>query len=205
MKNDFVFEWLELSQPPAVTHGTQTRTPRRLEQLSLFWGGCFSCAPCRLHRVVIHSRQTHTHTRGYKRHFEIDIFFLFWIPTIFRNNNGRDFFFLPPSTILDDNNWRKAVNWLGLVWSDIQSAETFCYSYVDIIIIQGMKWFLCVCVIDKFIRKLVEFVRIAWEMAYKSHWRCSFLEIKFWVVVKCRPFFSMLTPIGNIKKNKRKS
>lgn len=145
MKNDFVFEWLELSQPPAVTHGTQTRTPRRLEQLSLFWGGCFSCAPCRLHRVVIHSRQTHTHTHADTKDISKSTFFLFWIPTIFRNNNGRDFFFLPPSTILDDNDWRKAVNWLGLVWSDIQSAETFCYSYVDIIIIQGMKWFLCVC------------------------------------------------------------
>lgn len=110
-------------------------------------GGAVSLA---LHVVSIvlsytHVKHTHTHTRGYKRHFEIDIFFLFWIPTIFRNNNGRDFFFLSLSTILDDNNWRKAVNWLGLVWSDIQSAETFCYSYVDIIIIQGMKWFLCVC------------------------------------------------------------
>lgn len=88
---------------------------------------------------------THTHTHADTKDISKSTFFLFWIPTIFRNNNGRDFFFLSPSTILDDNNWRKAVNWLGLVWSDIQSAETFCYSYVDIIIIQGMKWFLCVC------------------------------------------------------------
>lgn len=111
-KNDFVFEWLELSQPPAVTHGTQTRTPRRLEQLSLFGGGLFllrsMSSPSCCHTLT---SNTHTHTRGYKRHFEIDIFFI--LNSNYFSKQQRAWFLL--SFSLHDFGWQQLTKGSQLV------------------------------------------------------------------------------------------